>query len=164
MTHYVPYVILAVMLAATAFAQEPKAFHYLNETRDGVISAVKGLSEAQWNFKPAPDRWSVAEIVEHLALVEGFAKSVLDRMPQAPPPAAGFNAAEVDDMILARVPEPIPPVYRAIGSSAHRPLDAGRGARTLRRDTPPCGRFAARYGGVAPAHDPASGPRAARRL
>jgi DinB family protein len=104
MTHYVPYAILAVMLAATAFAQEPKAFHYLNETRDGLISAVKGLSEAQWNFKPAPDRWSVAEIVEHLALVEGFAKSVLDKMPQAPPPADGFNAAEVDAMILAKVP------------------------------------------------------------
>ncbi len=26
--------------------------------------ATKGLSPAQWNFKPAPDRWSVAECYE----------------------------------------------------------------------------------------------------
>src|SRR5260370_37052643 len=41
---------------------------YLEQARDGVIGATKGLSEAQWKFKPGPDRCSIAEIVEHEVL------------------------------------------------------------------------------------------------
>jgi hypothetical protein len=69
--------VLALCFAASAVAQDitpaekDKALHYLAETRDGLAGAVKGLSEAQWKFKPGPDRWSVAEVVEHLAVTEG---------------------------------------------------------------------------------------------
>jgi hypothetical protein len=42
----------------------------LQATRDALQNAVAGLSEAQARFKPSPDRWSVEEIVEHLAVVE----------------------------------------------------------------------------------------------
>ena len=42
---------------------------HLQQTQDGVIGAIKRLSEAQWKFKPAPDRWSIAEVDEHLALM-----------------------------------------------------------------------------------------------
>jgi hypothetical protein len=42
----------------------------LQATRDALESAVTGLSEAQARFKPTPDRWSVEEIVEHLAIAE----------------------------------------------------------------------------------------------
>ncbi len=47
-----------------------QANRYLQQTRDGVIGAIKGLSEAQWRFKPAPDRWSIAETAEHVAFVQ----------------------------------------------------------------------------------------------
>ncbi|HLP76627.1 MAG TPA: hypothetical protein VK327_06860, partial [Candidatus Paceibacterota bacterium] len=30
-----------------------KAIQYLEKTRADVVAATKGLSEAQWNFKPA---------------------------------------------------------------------------------------------------------------
>ncbi len=43
---------------------------YLEQTRSGVVGAMKGLSEAQWTFKTAPDRWSIAEIVEHVIFVQ----------------------------------------------------------------------------------------------
>jgi hypothetical protein len=49
-----------------------KAFQFLDESTDGVAQAVNGLSEAQWKFKPEPSRWSIAEVVEHLALAENF--------------------------------------------------------------------------------------------
>lgn len=39
---------------------------YPEQTRSAVIGATRGLSEAQWKFKPAPDRWSISEIVEHM--------------------------------------------------------------------------------------------------
>ena len=65
-------------ISLTAFAADPKvtsleldhARLYLQQTQTGVIGATKGLSQAQWNFKPAADRWSIAEIVEHMVLTQ----------------------------------------------------------------------------------------------
>ena len=60
-------VLIALLMmagAAAASAQEvtqaekDKALQYLETTKKNVLEATKGLSEAQWNFKPAPDRWS----------------------------------------------------------------------------------------------------------
>jgi hypothetical protein len=42
----------------------------LRKSREALMSAVSGLSEAQSDFKPEPDAWSIANIVEHLAIVE----------------------------------------------------------------------------------------------
>ena len=42
----------------------------LETSRDAFRSSVTGLSEAQARFKPAPERWSVEEIVEHVAVAE----------------------------------------------------------------------------------------------
>lgn len=51
--------------------QERKtAADLLQQTEDGVISSVAGLSEAQLNFKPAPDKWSVSECIKHIAVTE----------------------------------------------------------------------------------------------
>jgi len=39
----------------------------------GVFDAgVKGVSEAQSKFKEGPERWSILEIAEHLAVIEDF--------------------------------------------------------------------------------------------
>ena len=46
------------------------ASKYLDETRKKFLDSIKGLSEAQWKFKSALDRWSVAEVAEHIALSE----------------------------------------------------------------------------------------------
>jgi len=68
-------VIFASVLAAgqdLTSSDREKGLRYLADTRNGHVDATKGLSEAQWKFKPAPDRWSIAEIVEHLAFVENL--------------------------------------------------------------------------------------------
>ena len=52
-------IALLLMAAATISAQEvtqaekDKALQYLETTKKNVLEATKGLSEAQWNFKPA---------------------------------------------------------------------------------------------------------------
>lgn len=46
------------------------AINFLKETETGVFNAVKGLSNDQLNFKPAPDRWSILECVKHIAAAE----------------------------------------------------------------------------------------------
>jgi len=107
------YLLLgALSLTATATgpsitpAEREQALTYLNQTRNGVVAATKGLTQAQWTFKPAPDRWSVAEVVEHLALIEAFAnQSVFAKLASAPPPAAGWDATKVDALVLTKVPD-----------------------------------------------------------
>jgi hypothetical protein len=102
----------ALTVASAAAGQDvtnperEQALRYLAETRTGVVEAVKGLSDAQFNFKPAPDRWSVAEVLEHIAVVEDLAlNSVRARLEKAPAPSADRDAKQVDALILAKVPD-----------------------------------------------------------
>ena len=63
-----------------ALAQDPKMtaeeraklIQWLNESQAETIAAVEKLSDAQWNFKAAPEKWSVGECVEHIMLAEGL--------------------------------------------------------------------------------------------
>ena len=87
-------------------AERDQAIRYLAETRAGVMDAVKGISEAQFNFKPGPDRWSVAEILEHISIVEDVVlNGVRARLEKAAPPTADHDAKQVDAMVLAKVPD-----------------------------------------------------------
>lgn len=43
----------------------------IDETRARVSARVEGLSHEQEKFRPSPDAWSIAEIVEHLSIIEG---------------------------------------------------------------------------------------------
>ncbi len=38
----------------------------LSESAEMYLGLVAGVSDEQWNFKPAPDRWSVGECAEHI--------------------------------------------------------------------------------------------------
>jgi DinB superfamily len=42
----------------------------LDESLNVLEKSLAGLAEKDWEKKPAPERWSVAEIVHHLILVE----------------------------------------------------------------------------------------------
>jgi DinB superfamily len=43
---------------------------HMKETYKTLVQSVKGLSEAQLNYKTAPDKWSIKECVYHLAISE----------------------------------------------------------------------------------------------
>jgi hypothetical protein len=113
--------------AAELSAQErEKLVQYLTTTRDTVLAESAKLSDAQWNFKSAPDRWSVGEVVEHLALAEPFIFEGLQKTVAGPAAPADKLAATKgkDEMVLkvipdrtqkAQAPEPIQPGKR-IGS------------------------------------------------
>ncbi|HWY06180.1 MAG TPA: DinB family protein [Candidatus Acidoferrales bacterium] len=53
-------------------AERDHAVAELESSRKAFLEATNGLSEAQWNFKPAPDRWSIAECAEHIGVTETF--------------------------------------------------------------------------------------------
>ena len=67
-------------------AQElDQARKFLEQTQNAVTGATKGLSEAQWRFKPAPDRWSIAENLDHIVIVqERVLGPILDQLANAP--------------------------------------------------------------------------------
>jgi hypothetical protein len=44
---------------------------HLAETRERLLRGTRRLTREQLNHKPAPDRWSVAENLEHLTIAEG---------------------------------------------------------------------------------------------
>ncbi len=100
---------------------------HLEKTRAGVFAAAAGLSEAQLNFKPAPEKWSVAQVLEHIASAEDMLLGlVTGQVLKAPPPDAGTDPKATDEMILKAIPdrsqkrsapEPLVPTNR-YGSSA----------------------------------------------
>ena len=128
-------VVLALAGAASAKAQDvspadkDRALQYLESTKKGVLDATRGLSDAQWNFKPAPDRWSVAEVMEHLAAAEDLLRGMMQEQLMKSPAVPVRDAEEIkkaDEGVLtmvpdrshkAQAPEPLKPTNR-FGSPA----------------------------------------------
>jgi len=87
--------------------ERTKAIDYLKQTQKDFLSSIEGVSEAQWKFKAAPDRWSIAETAEHIAVTEGFIwEMVTGKIMKSP--AAPEKRAEVkgkEEMIMAKIPD-----------------------------------------------------------
>jgi uncharacterized damage-inducible protein DinB len=104
---------LFLITAAGASAQEvthaekDRALEYLESTKENVLEATRGLSEAQWNFKPAPDRWSVAQVMEHIAASEDFIRDNLlkEKVMVSPSAQPGRDVKKLDQAVLAMIPE-----------------------------------------------------------
>src|SRR3954447_18886833 len=108
---------------ATAAAHRDTKFllNYLKQTRQDFLKSIKGLSEAQWNYKASPERWSIAECAEHITLAEDFIREQLEQKVLTAPKASSEDKAKVtksdDDIITmmtdrshkAQAPEPIQP-------------------------------------------------------
>jgi len=91
---------------ALSAADRDRGVKYLQETREAIVDATKGLSEAQWKFKAASDRWSVAETLEHIALSEDFIfGQVKDKIMQAPAGAPDRDIAKTDAAVRAMIPD-----------------------------------------------------------
>ena len=50
--------------------ERKSASDLLLQTEAAVLNSISGLSDAQLNFKPAPEKWSVLECVKHIAITE----------------------------------------------------------------------------------------------
>jgi antitoxin component of RelBE/YafQ-DinJ toxin-antitoxin module len=61
---------------------------YLEETRARFLASIDGLSDAQWTYKAGPDRWSIAEVAEHIAISEstilGMVTDQILKTPEVP--------------------------------------------------------------------------------
>ena len=71
-------ILLSVLSCVPMFAEDArmtagertKVLNWLEESRREFLAAIDGVNEQQWKWKPAPDRWSVGEVAEHIVLAE----------------------------------------------------------------------------------------------
>jgi len=87
--------------------ERDRAIEYLKETQKDFLAATEGLSDAQWKFKAAPDRWSIAEVAEHIAVAEGTIwKLVSEKIMKSPAtPDKAAEAKGKDEIILTKIPD-----------------------------------------------------------
>ena len=109
--------LMAALLMAGAAAtkaqdvspgDKERALQYLESTKKGVLEATAGLSDAQWNFKSGPDRWSVGEVMEHLAAAEDLIRTMLEEQVMKSPAVPLREAQEMkkaDDSVRAMIPD-----------------------------------------------------------
>jgi uncharacterized damage-inducible protein DinB len=112
--------LLTVCLLSSALAQTAQpatntltpqereaALKLFQTTHDNFIKSISGLSQKQWTFKPAPDRWSVAEVAEHITVAETTIMGLIQH-PLMQSPAAPEKREQVkgkDEIIVQRVPD-----------------------------------------------------------
>jgi hypothetical protein len=104
-------------------AERDHAVTELESSRKAFLEATNGLSEAQWNFKAAPDRWSVAECAEHIGVTESFILNLITEQalkgPAEPEKRTEVQGKDTSIMVVGvdrsakfKAPEPIQPTRR----------------------------------------------------
>ena len=127
-TPLVALTVLAFTLSVVpAFAQpltqqeRDSLLKHLQQTRQAFLDSISGLSDAQWTFKAGPDRWSIAEVAEHIAISETtIFQLVTDKMltgpaiPPNPTPVSDEKllASLLDRSTKFQAPEMLKPTNR----------------------------------------------------
>jgi hypothetical protein len=103
---------LTLLFSPALFAQSgtltPEERSYLTDqlgkSKQAFIGSIQGLTDAQWNYKAAPDKWSIKECAEHIILSEDFIFEGSQKMLQTPAqPRAASSTPERDREIFAMV-------------------------------------------------------------
>lgn len=78
-----PFAIVALFASVTALAgpltdsDRGRILTELQASRKQFLDSIAGLSQAQWTYKAGPDRWSIAEVSEHIIAAEDYIGSGL---------------------------------------------------------------------------------------
>jgi len=80
------------------------ALKSLQASHDMFLKSIAGVSEKQWTFKPAPDRWSIAEVSEHIAVSEstlfGYVHNQIMTSPAAPEKRAEVKVTDQQVLMM----------------------------------------------------------------
>lgn len=79
---------------------------HLKKTDAAFLKSIDGLSDAQWAWKAAPDRWSVAETAEHITKAEDLLRGMVEGMMKTPaPPEILAKTKGKDATVLQVIPD-----------------------------------------------------------
>lgn len=74
--------------------------HDLIGSRERFLAALRGVSAAQWSWKPHSAEWSVAEITEHVTVVEMGVSRLLSRAAATPVSGEARAAVQGKEAVL----------------------------------------------------------------
>jgi hypothetical protein len=81
-------------------------YEELDETRARLVGAVEQLTDEHLGFRPSPESWTVAEIVEHLSIVERRVARMLGVMlTKLEPEAARAEGSKFETVSVAEFVE-----------------------------------------------------------
>lgn len=117
--------VTALPAAAQSWTDDDRGIllEYLHASGGDFLAGIEGLSDAQWAHKPGPDRWSIAEVAEHLTLTEELIAGLLTRQLAGSAPVAAQRDGRADMDVMIRdglrnrsqrfqAPEPVLPQGR----------------------------------------------------
>lgn len=103
---------LCIVSAANLLAAEPltevdraKLVAHLEKTSAAFVASVDGLTDAQWNFRAAEGRWTIAEVAEHIAASEKMIREMATASMKEPAAAEMLSDARKDDVVLTSIPD-----------------------------------------------------------
>ncbi|MBM3740900.1 MAG: DinB family protein [Acidobacteria bacterium] len=78
---------------------------HLEKSRKEFLASIQGVNKEQWTFKPAPERWSIAECAEHLVATEStLFNMVTKQILKAPIKEGVSRKSQADDeKLIARI-------------------------------------------------------------
>lgn len=112
--------LVSAMAAGLPDAERRVLTDHLAKSSQEFLSSVKGLTPEQWTYKAGPDRWSIADCAEHIALSEDFLRGLIankvltsepspERIEARKPLDEKVLAMIVDRSFKAQAPEPLKP-------------------------------------------------------
>jgi hypothetical protein len=137
---------VALFAATFVFAAEPMTdaertalVAHLERTSAKFEKSIEGMSEAQWNYKTAPERWSPAEVAEHVATAEGFIRGAIEPMMKTEASAellANARKDAIDQAVVDRskkfqAPEPLKPTHKYATPAAALAVFRAERAKTI---------------------------------
>lgn len=127
MKHAFAALLFTLFAATSVFAADPMTdadraalVAHLERTGAKFEKSIDGLSQAQWSYRTAPERWSAAEVAEHVAAAEGFIRGYIEPMMNEEPSAellANARKDSIDEAVVDRskkfqAPEPLMPTKK----------------------------------------------------
>src|SRR5271154_3154752 len=115
------FVSLALPAADPHMSQDERTqvLKWLDESHKEFLASIDGVSDSQWKWKPAPERWSVGETAEHIVLAEALLFGNVQKAIASPPNPAWEEKTKGKTEFIVQVmaprlgkataPEPIVP-------------------------------------------------------
>ncbi len=123
-------------------AERADILDLLHRSRSDTLTKLAGLSDEQWRFKPAPERWSAGEVAEHLYLSEQLFHSQVDDLLSGKPnpdwaklsdgKVGAITQVVPDRTNKAEAPPPVAPQGKMSRNEIVQAYSAAR-SRTLER-------------------------------
>jgi uncharacterized damage-inducible protein DinB len=83
--------------------ERAKVVKLMKDSQKEYLDLLANVSDAQWNYKPSPLRWSVGQVAEHIVLVENRIFAIIQRAIAQKPNPDWESKTAGKDQTLERV-------------------------------------------------------------